>query len=88
MAMTTTPGGIFQTSAEERYSQLLTIADKLLYQIHYGQCTSSERSRLIKQYDAVDRILQRHKTSAEAQPDYSALNKAFEELEAEGENRP
>jgi len=87
MAKTTakrpTPGGIFQTSAEERYTQLLTIADALLHQIHYGQLTASERSRLIKQYDEVDRILQRHKTGSEAAPDFTALNEAFEAMEAE-----
>lgn len=44
---------------EERNRQLSQMADRILYRMQYGQCTEKERTELIKQYDLLDRILQR-----------------------------
>ena len=45
---------------EERQAQLERIADKLLNRIESGQCSASEREKLVRSYDAIDRALQRY----------------------------
>lgn len=45
---------------EERQAQLERIADKILSRIESGQCNAAERERLVRSYDAIDRIIQRH----------------------------
>lgn len=66
-------------TAEERYSQLKQIADKLLNRIQYGACSPSERTQLLRQYDLIDRILQRH-NAVDGEPDFSILDNIREIL--------
>lgn len=67
-------------TAEERASQLKQIADRILYRIQYGACTASERTQLLREYDLIDRILQRHNAGEEME---SPLLRALYELERE-----
>lgn len=54
---------------EERRAQLERIADKMLMRIEAGQCTASEREKLIRSYEAIDRILSRHNADIGAEDD-------------------
>lgn len=65
-------------TAEERVSQLRQIADRILYRIQYGACTASERTQLLREYDLIDRILQRNNAGGEME---SPLLRALYELE-------
>lgn len=66
-------------TAEERASQLRQIADRILNRIQYGACSPSERTQLLRQYDLIDRILQRHNAGG-GEPDFTLLDQAFEEM--------
>lgn len=66
-------------TAEERHAQLVRIADRILNRIQYGACSPSERTQLLREYDLIDRILQRH-NAGETEPDFTLLDQAFEEM--------
>jgi len=46
-------------TAEDRITQIRKIADLTLYRIQNGHNTEKERTELLRQYDILDRILQR-----------------------------
>jgi len=49
-----------QQTAAERNKQLSQILDNLLYRIQYGCGAERERTELFRQYEILDRILQRN----------------------------
>lgn len=63
---------------EERNRQLSLMADRTLYRMQYGQYTEKERTELIRQYELIDRILQRHNAGGDTE---SPLLRALYELE-------
>lgn len=65
-------------TAEERAAQLKRIADLILYRIERGACLPSERTQLLRQYDLIDRMLQRHNAGGDVE---SPLLTALMELE-------
>ena len=51
-------------TAAERHTQLCRIADALLIAIERGRCSTVERGQLIRSYETIDRILQRHESGS------------------------
>ncbi len=49
-----------RAALDRMYDKLLTLAEKLLDSIERGHYSPAEREKLIRNYDSIDRILQRH----------------------------